>query len=464
MGVGGSGMVALAGMFLEQGGWKVRGSDLKIYAPASVELARMSVQVMEGFHEKNLHPLPDLVVVGNVISRGNPEAEALLNSQIPYTSMPQAITEHFLKNREPIVVTGTHGKTTSTSLLAWILDQAGFSPGFFIGGIPLNFGCGYRVGKGKYFVVEGDEYDTAFFEKTPKFLHYKAQHAIITSIEFDHADIYKDLDDVASQFCQFVKSLPKNGHLFACGDHELIRQVCFNRPQTKFYGTLRENEWRATHITNSKKGYSFDLSYGDQDRTHIETSLLGKHNVMNALSCISLANALGVSLDQTLRCLASFKGVRRRQEFLGEVQKIRLYYDFAHHPTAIEETLKAFLPLARTSKGKLWAVLEPRSNTLRRRVFQKILPSSLAVADRILLAPVFNKRDGLPVEESLQGSEVAKTLNKQGKVAQAMDTLEQIISTIVQESKAGDVVVFMSNGDFGNVPLRTKEAIGLQSM
>lgn len=460
MGIGGAGMTSLAGMLKEMG-WKVRGSDQKIYPPASQELARMKIPVCEGFNEKNLSPQPDLVIVGNVISRNNPEAQALLASKIPYTSMSQALRKYVLKDRIPVVVTGTHGKTTNTSLLSWILDRADLSPGLFVGGIPSNFGHGYRLGTGKHFVLEGDEYDTAFFEKTPKFLHYGTQHAIITSIEFDHADIYKDVGEIQTQFEKFIAQIPKEGVLVACGDHERVRAVCRkNRSEnTKFYGLKEGNEWTAGNLQDTSRGKSFDILCQGKTFARVKSPLLGEHNVRNVLACAALATELGVAVGEIVEAVAKFRGVRKRQEFLGEARGIRLYDDFAHHPTAILETLKAFQPLVKASGARLWAVLEPRSNTLRRKVFQEDLPRSLQIADFIVLAPVYKKQDALPENEKLHIQDVARQLNNKDRKALAAKTLDEIVSFVTENAQPKDVVVFMSNGNFNNVPKQVLKSL-----
>ncbi len=459
MGIGGTGMVSLAGLFTELG-WKVRGSDANVYPPASTELARLGVEVREGYRPENLEPRPDLVVVGNVITRKNPEAETLLSSGIKYTSMAQALADYFFVDRRSVVVAGTHGKTTTTSLLAWILDQAGQSPGLFVGGIPLNFGQGYRLGSGKPFVVEGDEYDTAFFEKTPKFLHYKPCDCIVTSIEFDHADIYRDLAHVVEQFEKLMAILPEKGILVANGDSEIVRKVVEKRKggDTRFYGFGEENAWRPSRISVMAKGTRFDVECRGKKVCTVDSLMLGNHNIANTVAAIALIDGLGVSPEVAAKGVTTFKGVKRRQEFVGEARGIRIYDDFAHHPTAIAETLAAFSPMAKAAGGKLWAVFEPRSNTVRRRVFQDLLPESFSLAQEVLLSPVYKKADSLTDRELLSPDEVAQSITNRGRKARATKSNEEIVEILKNEARSGDTVLFMSNGSFGGIPVRTLEA------
>ncbi len=459
MGIAGLGMTALAGMFQAKG-WKVRGSDGKLYPPSSLELEKMKISVVKGFRAGNLDPPPDLVVVGNVIPRSNPEAQALLASSIPFLSLPHALSEHFLKGKDRVVVAGTHGKTTTSSLLAWIFKVAGCDPSLFVGGIPLNFGRGWRLGQGLPFVVEGDEYDTAFFEKTPKFLHYGACHAVISSIEFDHADIYRDLDHVKQQFEKFASSLPKQGRLVACGDDETVVELCKRHHPSalEFYGLGPSNDWQANNLQATSQGVAFELKRAGEVLARIESPLLGAHNVRNTLACAAMSHALGIQAEAIREGIATFRGVSRRQEFLGEFDGVRLFDDFAHHPTAIAATLAAFEPVARAAGGKLWAVFEPRSNTVRRRIFQKELPKSFGKADEVLLTPVYEKKDALSSNELLDTKAVAASLSKGKKRGRALE-LSEIVNVLVRETKVNDTVVFMSNGDLGGIPSQVSQGL-----
>lgn len=457
MGIGGSAMACLAGMFKDIG-WNVQGTDGKIYPPASTMLEKLGIKTFEGYDAKNLHPHPDLVVVGNVISRPNPEAQEVLKLNLPYLSMPQALEKYFLQGHRRVVITGTHGKTTTTSLMTWILDVCGRKPGFFVGGMPLNFGQGFRVGSGTEFVLEGDEYDTAFWEKTPKFLHYGAQHVIMTSVEFDHADIYRDLDHVIEQFVKLVSIIPADGSLTACGESDLVKSIASKYSKTKLYGFSSDHDLNAQNIKSTASGMSFDLYRKSEFVRTIQSPLLGKHNVLNTLACISMSESLGLQLDKVIDAIGSYRGVKKRQEKIGEIGGVVVYEDFAHHPTAIVETIGAFVPMARARKGKLWALFEPRSNTVRRKIFQDVLPKSFMQADEIVMANVFKKADSLSKDESLDPLDVVNHLKSQGKSARYLET-QDIVPTLVPLVKKGDVVLFMSNGDFQNNPRKLIAAL-----
>lgn len=450
MGVGGSAMACLAGMFKDIG-WNVQGSDQKIYPPASTLLEKKGIKTFEGYSEKNLHPHPDLVVVGNVISRPNPEAQELLKLGLPYVSMPQALEQYFLGGNRRVVITGTHGKTTTTSLMTWILDVAGRKPGFFVGGMPLNFGQGFRVGSRHEFVLEGDEYDTAFFEKTPKFLHYGAEHVIMTSVEFDHADIYRDLDHVIEQFEKLVSIIPDHGSLTACGESDLVKKISSKYPKTKYYGFSKSFDVNAQDIRSTKQGMAFDFYRKSEKIQTIESPLLGSHNILNTLACLSMADSLSIPFEKAVEAIGTFKGVKKRQEKIDEINGVAIYEDFAHHPTAIAETIGAFVPMVKERKGKLWALFEPRSNTVRRKIFQDVLPKSFMKADEIVMANVFKKQDSLSKNESLDPLDVVNHLKSEGKSARYLET-QDIVPTLKGLVQPGDVVLFMSNGDFQNNP------------
>jgi UDP-N-acetylmuramate: L-alanyl-gamma-D-glutamyl-meso-diaminopimelate ligase len=457
MGIGGSAMACLAGMFKDIG-WNVQGTDGKIYPPASTTLERLGIKVFEGYDAKNLHPHPDLVVVGNVISRPNPEAQELLKLNLPYVSMPQALDKYFLQGHRRLVMSGTHGKTTTTSLMTCILETCGRKPGFFVGGIPLNFGQGYRIGSGKEFVLEGDEYDTAFWEKTPKFLHYGAQHVVMTSVEFDHADIYRDLDHVIEQFVKLVSIIPADGSLSACGESELVKEIAGKYKGVKFYGFSKEHDFNAQNILSTANGVSFDLYRKTEKICSVQSPLIGRHNVLNTLACITMSQAIGLDLDKVIDGVMAYRGVKKRQEKIGEVDGVVVYEDFAHHPTAIAETIDAFEPMVKARGGKLWALFEPRSNTVRRKVFQDVLPQSFMKADEIVMANVFKKADSLSKDESLDPLDVVNHLKDQGKSARYLET-QDIVPTLVPLVKKGDVVLFMSNGDFQNNPRKLVAAL-----
>lgn len=462
MGIGGSGMNALAGLFVEAG-WQVRGSDGPIYPPASDELKKLNVAVMEGYKPENLQPAPDLVVVGNVISKGNPEYDALIKTSIPFTSMAQAIAKYFIADKQSVVVAGTHGKSTTTSMMAFLLNECGEKPGYFVGGIPLNFMKGYQRSLGDYFVIEGDEYDTACFEKTPKFFHYLPRHLILTSVEFDHADIYKDLAHVKDQFYRLMELIPKGGKVIACGDEKNVRDVCATNRDVEFYGLSKDNDWTIDQSKDTDMGKKFHVVYRGEPFGWFETKLLGAHNMKNTLACIAMMHLLGMSMEKVRQSLMLFLGVRRRQEFLGEVRGVKFYDDFAHHPTAIHETLQAFIPMVKHRKGRLWAIFEPRSNTVRRKIFETVLPQSFSAADEIIFAPVYQKKDQLTSTELLQPEDVVSSMVKMGKRARAAKEMDDIVSWLCDELSAKDVVVFMSNGTIGGVPRRAMERFAIPS-
>ncbi|MEZ4704669.1 MAG: Mur ligase family protein [Bdellovibrionota bacterium] len=459
IGIAGSAMTSLAGMFLEQG-WKVQGSDQNFYPPSSEVLAKLSIKTFHGFSKENLTPTPDLVIVGNVVSASNPEAQHVKEKNIPYLSMSGALYEYFLQTKDRFVITGTHGKTTTTSLLAWIFTSAGKDPGFFLGGSPLNFEAGYRIGKGSPFVIEGDEYDTAYFEKTPKFLHYGPQYVGITSVEFDHADIYRDLDHVKEQFVKLIHLVPSNGVVVANADDPNVRDVVqTSKKDVRWFGLEDRSGFFAKDLINIDGGKSFTLCDRNQEIVRIDSPLIGLHNVRNVLVAGGLAHLAGIPAKEIKKGVESFRGVKKRQQRIGESGGVAVYEDFAHHPTAIEQTIDAFLPMTHARGGKLWAIFEPRSNTTRRNVFQDQFPRSLAKADHSILAAVFSKNDSLKADQLLDPQKIVQVLRNQGKDAQTFSTDTEILDHVVAHAENKDVVVFMSNGDFSNLPRRLCEAL-----
>jgi UDP-N-acetylmuramate: L-alanyl-gamma-D-glutamyl-meso-diaminopimelate ligase len=447
VGVAGTAMGSLAGL-LQSAGYRVSGSDAEIYPPISTLLAEMKVPVKEGYRASNLEPAPDLVVIGNALSRGNEEVEAVLDRRLPYASLPETLREIFLHDRERIVVAGTHGKTTVTSLLAWIFHDAGLNPGFLIGGVPCNFPRSFAIGTGPHFILEGDEYDTAFFDKGPKFLHYRPDSVILTSIEFDHADIYKDLEAVETAFQRLVNLIPRNGCLVATAESATV-QRCASRAlcpvETFGFG---QGGWQAADITFTEQSTSFRVIQRDKAVGEITMQQFGRHNVANALAAIAIAARYGVGWDAIRDALAGFRGVRRRMEVLGEADGIILVDDFAHHPTAIRETLLA--ARERFTGRRIWALLEPRSNTLRRSVFQDELTDALAAADRVILAEVF-RQEKILATERLDPAKVRDQLSGRGVEAVFGGSPEQIVQSLVRDLREGDVVVIMSNGGFGGL-------------
>ena len=441
-------MAAMAGL-LKQRGITVTGSDAAAYPPMSDLLRSMNIPILEPYSEANLKPRPDLVVVGNAISRGNIELEYVLDHHIPFRSLPQVLHESFLRGREPVVVAGTHGKTTTTSMLAWIFQVAGQNPSFLIGGVAENFGTSFALRQTRHFILEGDEYDTAFFDKGPKFLHYFPDAVILTSVEFDHADIYKDLDAVKTSFKRLVNLIPRNGYLVAHDDSANVDE-CIARAFCKVdrYGKRAESAWRICDVNFAPAETSWTLEREGKVWAKLSMALAGEYNVLNATAAAAMAVHYDISLDAVAEGLATFKSVKRRLEVKAEVAGVTIIDDFAHHPTAIAATLKA---LRTRYKGRrLWAILEPRSNTLRRNIFFSELVASLGVADEIVLASVF-KAEAIPEAERLSGTALVKELRKQGHAARECKDADAIVDSIAPELRENDVVAILSNGGFGGI-------------
>ena len=445
IGICGTAMASLAGM-LKQRGFRVTGSDAAAYPPMSEFLASLAIPVFEPYAEKNLQPRPDLVVVGNAISRGNPELEYVLDERIHLRSLPQVLQEQFLRSREPLVVAGTHGKTTTTSMLAWIFHVAGLNPSFLVGGIAENFGSSFAVKQGRHFVIEGDEYDTAFFDKGPKFLHYMPASAILTSVEFDHADIYKDLDAVKTAFKRFVNLIPRKGLLVAC-DNSANVDECIAKAfcTVQRYGLSERADWRITDLSHGPQRTTWSVLRRGERWADLEFPLAGEFNVLNATAAAALAHGYGVEAGKIQEALRTFKSVKRRLEVKAEVNGITIIDDFAHHPTAIAETLKALR--ARYSGRRLWVIFEPRSNTLRRRVFEAELARSLALADQVIVASVF-KSEAIPEAERM---DTARVITAIGSTARELPDADSIVAEITPELRPGDVVAILSNGGFGGI-------------
>jgi UDP-N-acetylmuramate: L-alanyl-gamma-D-glutamyl-meso-diaminopimelate ligase len=447
--IGGTGMAALAGL-LKSAGYQVTGSDSgPIYPPMSEVLVQQGIAYAQGYRPENVGRDADLVVIGNAVSKTNPEVEEVLRRGLPYRSFPQALAEFFLKDRVPIVIAGTHGKTTTSALMAWVLDQAGLDPGFLIGGWAVNFSGNSRRGTGKYFVVEGDEYDTAFFDKGPKFLHYRPQAAILTSLEFDHADIYTDLDHLKKAFAAFVRLVPKEGLLVAAhGDPHIKDATAGASCRIETYGLSDSASWRIKAPEFSGTGVVFRVAYEGDVLGEFQSPLPGRHNLENALAVIALASRLGIPIEKIRAALASFQGVRRRQEVIGTVNGVTVIDDFAHHPTAIRETLYALR--LRYPGSRLWAIFEPRSATSRRRVFQEEFPKAFHGADRVIIADLFAP-DKIPQDQRLDPRRVVRDLVADGVQALFGPTPEEIIKTMGPELQEGDVVCIMSSGGFGGL-------------
>jgi UDP-N-acetylmuramate: L-alanyl-gamma-D-glutamyl-meso-diaminopimelate ligase len=445
----GVGMTALAGM-LQAKGFRVTGSDQNVYPPMSTQLAELGIEIRQGFSPANLDDNPGLVVVGNAVSRSNLEVQAMLARGIPFLSFPQALAEFFLRDRHPIVVAGTHGKTTTASLMAWVLETAGVRPSYMIGGIPRNFGSNYKLGEGPFFVVEGDEYDTAFFDKGPKFLHYRPQSAILTSVEFDHADIYLDLDHVKEAFRRFVHLLPPSGYLAAGLDFpQVVDLLSAVACAWEGYGFSAMAHWRAEGAAGDEPGSRFVVLRQGRPVGAMRWELAGRHNIQNALGVIAVASHLGIPFERIQTGLASFAGVKRRQEIRGIVRDIIVIDDFAHHPTAICETLAALR--SRYHGHRLWAIFEPRSATSRRATFQEDFVKAFAAADRVVIAGLYNP-DYIPLGERLAPERLAQDIAvRWAKDARYIPGVEAIVAHVTTAAEPGDVVVIMSNGGFGGI-------------
>ena len=465
IGICGTAMASLAGM-LQTAGHRVTGSDAAAYPPMSDQLAAWGITVMEPYSELNLAPRPDLVVVGNAISRGNVELERVLDERIPFQSMAALLHDEFLVRRESLVVAGTHGKTTTTSMLAWIYEVASKSdprwkPSFLIGGVAENFGTSFQVRPTTPFILEGDEYDTAFFDKGPKFLHYFPQAAILTHVEFDHADIYADLDAVKTAFKRFVNLIPRSGRLVAFNGSEYVTECvakafcCVER-----YGKAENSYWRVAEMTHGNGGVQWRLDRAGGFFANLTLPMPGEHNAMNATAAAALAAGQGVSVAAIVEALRTFRSVKRRLEVRSEVAGVTVIDDFAHHPTAIRETLRA---LRQAYPGRrLWAVLEPRSNTLRRNVFADALVDALALADVVVLAAVF-KSENIPESDRLIPEAIAQRLRHGGTAADVYIDAAAIVAGIVPKLLDGDVVAILSNGGFGNIYQLLPQALSVRA-
>ncbi len=463
IGICGTAMASLAGL-LKQRGFKVTGSDAAAYPPMSDFLASISIPVAQPYSEANLKPRPDMVVVGNAISRGNPELEYVLDERIFFRSMPDILFDLFLRTRQPLVVAGTHGKTTTTSMLAWIFQHAGKDPSFLVGGIAENFGSSFALRQGKHFIIEGDEYDTAFFDKGPKFLHYFPQAVILTSVEFDHADIYADLAAVKTAFKRLVNLVPRKGKIIAYDGNENVDECVAKAfcPVEK-YGLKEGSHWQITNLQFQPERTSWHLLKEGQPWADFEFAMAGEYNVLNAAAATAMAFNFGIEPQVIAEALKSFKSVKRRLEIKAEIDGITIIDDFAHHPTAIAATLTALR--VRYPGARLWAIFEPRSNTLRRKVLQKELVKSLALADEVVITPIF-KPEAVPENERLTTNAVVDGVRKAGRRARELADADKIVEAAAPEMRHGDVVAILSNGGFGGIyeklPRKLEELRGVQ--
>jgi len=456
-------MASLAGL-LQLQGHRITGSDKAAYPPMSDLLRALGIPVTEPFAEENLEPAPDLVVIGNALSRGNPEVERALDEHIPFTSMAALLREEFLKGRDSLVVAGTHGKTTTTSMLAWIYqvaarEDADLEPSFLIGGVAENFGSSFQLRSTRTFIVEGDEYDTAFFDKGPKFLHYFPDALILTHVEFDHADIYADLDAVKTAFKRLVNLVPRRGVIVAYDGSASVTE-CVERAfcRVERYGLSEGADWRMRNLRVEHGLTRWEVWRGGVPWAELEMRLAGEHNALNATAAAALAAGRGICVESIRAALASFKSVKRRLEVRAEIGGITVIDDFAHHPTAIRETLRALRTVY--PSGRLWAILEPRSNTLRRKVLAGDLVESLCMADRVALASVYQQQR-IPEGERLHPEDVVRALNGAGTPAELFPDVQTIVDHIAPQLKSGDVVAILSNGGFDGIydklPARLRE-------
>jgi len=456
MGICGTAMASLAGL-LQDRGFKVTGSDSNPYPPMSTQIESLGITIQKGYKASNLNPRPDYVIVGNVISANNEEAQELLRLKIPYTSLPQAMGHYIIEDRDCVCISGTHGKTTTTSLMAWVAEVCGQKPGFLIGGIPKNFSQSFKNPEAKLFVIEGDEYDTAFFDKVPKFVHYRPKHVILTSVEFDHADIYKDLDDVKRAFEKLVALIPSSGHLICWAEDRNIQQLKTKAKSPVITYGLREGDVRARILKTSSEATEFQVNFQGQDLGIFSVPLSGEYNVLNTLAVITLSQILKFDLTLVRKALASFLGVKRRQEILGEPRGVLIIEDFAHHPTAVKETLKGIK--MKYPDRKVWAVFEPRSATSRRKVFQRDYALAFEQAEETLIAEAF---DQSKIDEANRFSshELVEDLRKRGKSARVYQGVDGIVQDLVKGTQKGDLVLIMSNGGFDGIYTKLLQAMG----
>jgi UDP-N-acetylmuramate: L-alanyl-gamma-D-glutamyl-meso-diaminopimelate ligase len=452
----GTAMGALACM-LRDLGYAVTGSDQKIYPPMSHFLDQKGIKMNDRFREENISYGPDLVIVGNAVSKDNPEVQAMHSRGLYFCSMPQALNRFAADGKKTLLVSGTHGKTTTASILAWLLYEAGYDPSFMIGGILKNFDSNYRLGNGPYFVVEGDEYDTAFFDKGPKFLHFQPQMAVLTSVEFDHADIFHDLKHVKEIFSGFVSALPDSSSLLAFdGEQNVTEVIGRHHCRIERYGKKATSPWRLGSVSTEPPWTVFEVFKNNERFGTFKTKLFGEHNLLNALAVIAIADGLNIAVDAIAKALQTFEGIKRRQEIRGQKRQITVMDDFAHHPTAVRETVRAVKSIVST--GRLIAVFEPRTNTSMRSVFQKEYAGVFDPADIICIRkpPLLNK---IPSGQQFSSEQLVADLKIRGKDAHYFPDTDAIRDFLLITAKPGDLVLIMSNGGFDNIHQRLLESL-----
>jgi UDP-N-acetylmuramate: L-alanyl-gamma-D-glutamyl-meso-diaminopimelate ligase len=459
IGICGTAMATLAAL-LKNKGFDVRGSDQNVYPPMSDFLQQQGITTLQGYRPEHITADLDLVIIGNAISRGNPELEEVLDRKIRYCSLPEAIRDHFLWGARSVVIAGTHGKTTTTSLTGWLLAHGGADPNVFIGGIAENFESSYRIGGGREFVIEGDEYDSAFFDKTAKFLKYLPDIAVVNNIEYDHADIYPDLDAIRLAFQRFVNLVPRRGLLLLGADNtEAMALKPRARCKVETFGLSDGADWQAHDLRVDATSTGFSVRRHGTPFGSFEVPLLGAYNVRNALAAIAVGSAVGLSTPAMAEGLKGFRGVRRRLELRGTADGVSVYDDFAHHPTAIAETLAGVR--SAYPHRPLWAIFEPRSATSCRRVFQDDFAKALGVADHVILPPVF--RSSVPEDQRLSSEQVIADLKREGVDARYLPTVDEIVRTVARESRSGDLVLVMSNGGFDNIHQKLLAALAARA-
>ncbi|AHI05912.1 hypothetical protein BDW_07030 [Bdellovibrio bacteriovorus W] len=449
MGICGTAMASLAGLLVDRG-FKVTGSDSNPYPPMSTQIENLGIQIMRGYKAENLKDRPDFVIVGNVISANNEEAQELMRLEIPYTSLPKAMGELIIGSRQSIVVAGTHGKTTTTSMMAWIAESAQLKPGFMIGGIPKNFAKSFRNPEGDFFVIEGDEYDTAFFDKVPKFIHYKPKHVILTSVEFDHADIYRDLDHVKESFRQLLTMIPEDGTLLACADDANVMELrALAKCKKSFtYGLKKDADFKAKVLFENEKGLAFEVHHKGMVLGPYNMQITGDYNILNATAAVAMAYSLGWSENRIQIAMESFEGVKRRQEILGEPRGVLVIEDFAHHPTAVRETVYGVQK--KYPQRKVFAIFEPRSATSRRKIFQKDYVEALKASHEVFIASAFDQAK-IAEDNRFSSEELAADLRSTGTEAHSFDQVDAIVSSVTSKVKSGDLILIMSNGGFDGI-------------
>ena len=455
MGICGTAMASLAGM-LKDMGYKISGSDQNVYPPMSTQLQELGIPIMEGYKRENLSPKPDLVIVGNVITRKHEEAQALLESDIPYTSLPKALGEYAIADRNSVVLAGTHGKTTTTSMMSWVAESCGKQPGFLVGGIPLNFSRSFRAPKGDWFVIEGDEYDTAFFDKVPKFIHYQPKYVVLTSVEFDHADIYNDIGDIKAAFQQLIDRIPDDGLLVVNGEDQVAVELTAHcKAPVVTYG-LNKGDYSVSERQILMGRNQFAVVHQGQRIADVAIKQFGPHNTMNALAVFALAREMGWPLGDILNGLASFAGVKRRQEIIGEPRGITVIEDFAHHPTAVDLTLAAMRE--RFDGRRVFALFEPRSATSRRRIFQDEYVKALSQADVTIVARPYDQTK-IAEEDRFSSEDLVAALGSLGRKAVVGENTDHIIDLLAAQAQPGDVVLIMSNGGFDGIYTKLLDAL-----